>query len=77
MVGTQVVWDSLFRNGGVEHPTEGDTIDIPCMYNIANDAPCELIHDHEQPAGVEQNGFATKKINAPETVLRVPDEGQP
>jgi len=75
MVGTQVVWDSLSRNGGVEHPTEGDTIDIPCMYTKANDAPRELVHDHEHPVGIEQNGFATKKINAPETVYRVSEEG--
>jgi hypothetical protein len=43
MVGTQVVWDSLSRNGGSEHPAEGDTIDIPCMYTKANDAPRELV----------------------------------
>jgi hypothetical protein len=47
------------------------------MYTKANDAPRELVHDHEHPVGVEQNGFATKKINAPEAVLRVSDEGQP
>ena len=53
MVGTQLVWDSLSRNGGIEHPAEGDAIDIPCMYTKANDAPRELVHDHEHPVGVE------------------------
>jgi len=29
------------------------------------------------PVGLEQNGLATKQINAPETVFGVPDEGKP
>jgi hypothetical protein len=62
MVGAQLVWGALSGNGGVEHPTEGDTIDIPCMHPEANEAPRELVHDH--PMGVEYNGLATKKINA-------------
>jgi hypothetical protein len=45
--------------------------------DVINDAPRELAHDHEHPVGLEQNGLATKKINAPETVLRVSDESQP
>jgi len=74
MVGAQVVWETMSRNGGVEHPTEGDTNDIPCMYNKANDAPLELVHDHEHPVAFQQNGFAPKQINAPEAVLRMPDD---
>jgi hypothetical protein len=64
MVGAQLVWGALSGNGGVEHPTEGDTIDIPCMPTEANEAPRELVHDDEYPLGVEYNGLATKKINA-------------
>ena len=75
MVGTQVVWDSLSGNGGVEHPTEGDTIDIPCMYTKANDAPRELIHDH--PVGLEQNRLTPKQIHVSETIFHVADESQP
>ena len=47
------------------------------MYTKANDAPRELVHDHEHPVGVEQNGFAPKQINAPETVFGMPDTGKP
>jgi len=43
----------------------------------ANDAPGELVHDYEHPVGVEQNGLATKKINAPEAVFQMTDKRQP
>jgi hypothetical protein len=36
-----------------------------------------LVHDHEHPVGVEQNGLATKKINAPEAVFQMADKRQP
>ena len=47
------------------------------MHAKANDAPCELVHDHEYPVGLEQNGLATKKINAPETVFGMSDKCKP
>ena len=34
------------------------------MYAKANDAPGKLVHDHERPVGVEQNGLATKESRA-------------
>ena len=47
------------------------------MHTKANDAPRELIHDYEHPVGLEQNGLATKQINAPETVFGMPDKCKP
>ena len=34
------------------------------MHTKANDAPRELVHDHEHPVGLEQNGLATKESRA-------------
>jgi hypothetical protein len=75
MVGIQVVWSTLSRNGGVEHPTEGNTIDVPRMYAKADNAPSELIHDHKHPVALQENGFTPKQVNAPQTVFRVSEEG--
>jgi hypothetical protein len=47
------------------------------MHAKANDAPRELIHDHEHPVGLEQNGLATKQIHTPQTIFHMADEGQP
>ena len=47
------------------------------MHAKANDAPGKLVHDNEHPVGVEQNGLATKKINAPEAVFQMADKRQP
>jgi len=47
------------------------------MYPKADDAPSERVHDHEHPVAVEQNGLATKKIDAPEAVFLMADKSQP
>jgi len=57
--------------------TQGRTVHITGVHTKADDAPRELIHDHEHPVGLEKNGFATKQINTPETVFGMPDEGKP
>ena len=43
------MWSVLTGNGYVEHPTQGDTIDITRMYAKADDATSKLIHDHKHP----------------------------
>jgi hypothetical protein len=35
------------------------------------------VYDHEYPVALEQNRFATKKINAPQAVLHVTEKSQP
>ncbi len=47
------------------------------VYAKADDAPSERVHDHEHTVGVEQNGLATKKIDAPEAVFLMADKSQP
>ena len=70
-----MVWNTLGRNGCVEQPAQGTTIDIAGMDAKTDDAPGELIHDHEHPVAIQKNGFTPKQVNAPKAVLRVPDEG--
>ncbi len=67
----------MVRDSLVEHATKGNTVDIASVDAKADDAPTELIHDNEHPVALQKNGFTPKQVNAPEAVLRVPDEGQP
>jgi hypothetical protein len=36
-----------------------------------------VIHDYEDPAAIQTNGYTPEPINAPETVLRVSEQDQP
>ena len=47
------------------------------MNTKANDAPGELVHDHEHPVALQQDGFTAEEVSTPEAVLRVAEEGQP
>ena len=47
------------------------------MYSKADDAPSELIHNHEHPMALEKDGLAPKQIHTPEAVLCMAQEGQP
>ena len=49
MVRAEVLWDTHSRDSAVEHSTQGNTVHITSMHAEANDAPCELIHDHKHP----------------------------
>ncbi|MEN8108573.1 MAG: hypothetical protein ABFS22_11275 [Pseudomonadota bacterium] len=51
-------------------------MNIADMYTEANDAPRELIHDHEHPVTLQKNGFTPKQVNAPKAVPGVSEEGQ-
>ena len=42
-----------------------------------DDPPRVLIHDDEDPMGLESKGLTTEKIDAPQTTLHVTKEGQP
>src|SRR5260370_18325989 len=76
--GGQVIREpGMDSNGGVEHPTECDTIDLSRMDAEANDPARVLIHDHQDPVGPQRCRLAPEQIHAPEAVFRVPEESQP
>ena len=60
MIGAEVPRHTLAGNGSIEHAAQGDAIDIARVYPEADDPPSELVHHHENPVALEQNGFATK-----------------
>jgi hypothetical protein len=59
VVGADVLRQpELASNGAVEHPTEGDTVDLSRMDAEPNDAARVLIHDHQDPVGPQRGRLA-------------------
>jgi len=78
IVGAQVLRQpAMPSNGAVEHPTEGDTIDLSRMDAEANDAARVLIHDDQDPVGPQRCRLALEQIHAPQAVFDVAQERQP
>jgi hypothetical protein len=71
IVGAQVLRQpAMPSNGAVEHPTEGDTIDLSRMDAEANDPARVLIHDHQDPVGPQRCRLALEQIHAPQAVFQ-------
>src|SRR5210317_1921159 len=47
------------------------------MDTKSDDAPSELVHNHEYPVTIQKNGFTPKQINTPQAIFGVPEEGKP
>ncbi len=77
MVGAEVTGCSLSSDSMVEHPAQRLPIDRARVNPYANDSPREFIHYHENPVARQHDGLAAEQVDAPEAVLRVPDERQP
>ncbi len=60
---------SSFTDRMVEHSAQRWSIDGPSLYTEANDSARELIHDDEYPMALENEGFATEQIDAPQAVF--------
>src|SRR5580693_4041557 len=61
----------------VEHATQPHAIHGTAVYAEAHDTTRELVHHHEHPVCAQDGRFAAKQIDAPQTVLRVPEDGEP
>ena len=61
----------------VEHSTQPHAIHRAAVHAEADDAPRELVHHHEHPVCTQDGRFASKQIDAPQTVLRVPEDREP
>src|SRR5271167_370412 len=78
IVGAQVLRQpAMPSNGAVEHPTEGDTIDLSRMDAEPNDPARVLIHDDQDPVGPQRCRLAPEQIHTPEAVFHVAQERKP
>lgn len=67
----------LLRDRAIEHPADDWTVEIRRGDTRADDAGDEDIHHDHDPVTIEQNRFARKEVDAPQTVLSVPKDGEP
>jgi hypothetical protein len=80
VIGTQIFRDSRTSDRLFEHATKRitvDAVDDSGLNSKSDNAPRELIHYDENPMGSQGCGFATKEIDAPQTVSRTAQKGQP
>ena len=77
MVRAKIAGRTFVEHNMIEHTAQGGTVDIAGMNAKADNSPCELVHDDQDPVGFEENRFASEQIDAPEAVLHLADEGEP
>src|SRR6266849_7186078 len=77
MVRTKVFRWSVATCRSVEYAAQPHAIHCTAVHSKAHDATRALVHHHEHPMGAEDGRFASKQIDAPQTVLRVPQDREP
>ena len=77
VIGADVARWAVPRDGVVEHATQPCAIDGAGLDAEADNASGALIHDDKDPVRPQGDGRTAKEVDAPEAVLRVPDEGEP
>jgi hypothetical protein len=78
MVAANVFWHrAMPSNGSVEHPAECGTSDSSGLDAESNDPVRVLIHDDQNPVGLQSCRFASEQIDTIEAFLHVAQEGEP
>src|SRR5262245_36758441 len=67
----------LSGNDLVEHPANRGATEVSARNAKADDPTGEHVHHHHDPVAVQEERFAAKQIDAPQTVLHIPDKAQP
>lgn len=77
MVRAKMAGRAFAEHNMIEHTAQSGTVDITGMNAKADNSPCELVHDNQDPVGFEENGLAPEQIDTPETILYMADKGEP
>ena len=77
VVGTDVFWECLFELYLDEHQTDRKARGIATVYSKPNDASRVLIQYDHDPMAFQHDGFASKKVDAPEVISQMADKRQP
>ena len=69
-----IITTDIFRRSGatnrmVEHSTQRWSVDGSSLYTETNDSARKLIHDDEYPMALENEGFTTEQIDAPQAIF--------
>lgn len=77
VIRTKITGRAFAERSMIEHTAKGGTVDITGMNANVDDSPCELIHDNQDPVGLEENGLAPEQIDTPKAIFHMADEGEP
>jgi hypothetical protein len=77
MIGAEVFRRGLASSRSIEHPAQRHAINNAAMDGKPHDATRALVHHDEHPVCAQDGRFASKEIETPQTVLRVPEEREP
>ena len=78
MIGAEPLGQSFSACGLMEQTAQRYAIHGRGRVDPEPDDPTRaLVHDDEDPMGLESKGLTPEEINAPQTVLHVANEGQP
>jgi hypothetical protein len=77
MVRAEVCREALRSRRSIEHPAQPPAIRDAAVHAEAHDATPTLVHHHEHPVCAQDGRFTSKQIEAPQTVLRVPEDREP
>src|SRR5262252_4667205 len=77
VVGAEILRQSLPADRLPEHMAYRLSIDNSTVDPKPDNAPRELVHNHENPVRAQGQGFKPKQVGTPQTVLRMSEERQP
>ena len=77
MIGTESLGKRLAASRLVEHAADADTVDMRRFNTESDDPAREDIHDDHHPKALQQNGLASKQIDAPHAVACFSNDRQP
>jgi hypothetical protein len=77
MIGTEAPGKLLAAAGLVEHAAGGDPVDVGRFDTESDDPTRKNIHDDHHPEALQNDGFASEQVDAPNTVLGFSDNRQP
>src|SRR5579864_8614712 len=77
VVGTETPGKWLAAPAVVEHAADADAVDMRRFNSESDDATREDIHDDHHPEALQQEGLASKQIDAPQAVAGFSDGGEP
>ena len=68
MIGTEALGKWLSAPGLVEHAADADAVDVRGFDPESDDPTRKDVHDNHHPEALQQNGLASKQIDAPQAV---------
>ena len=68
MVRTDILGQTVPAYGTLKHPAQCHSVNRSAVDAEPDDAPSELVHNHENPMSSQRSRFAAEQIAAPQTV---------